>query len=278
MQSVLKLQWINSGIQMVSAGADGLIKLWNLSKSESIATYNNHDEGKIWALAYNEGEKKVYSGDSDAMLLEWEDITKEVEREEFERRKKEVDEEQALLNLRYEGKPEEAAILAFKLGKNEDFVTYLENLLALGTETEEEDPIKELLRDQKEFADLFNQQEVHAVEEKENEIIKRVVKEAAEIDLNRLLNIIKDCNTNSYHALLSQTILYHIIQLTDIQTLKEATKTKIEKRRKGNKGKDLVEIIDILIAYTERHAGRVDKFIKFSCFLDYLSQRMNILT
>lgn len=277
-QSALKVLWVNSGVQLVSSGADGQIRLWNLAKSESAVTCSDHDEGKVWALGYNERERKVYSGDSEATLIEWQDVTQEVERAEFEKRRKEIEEEQALLNLRYEGKAEEAAILAFKLGKNEEFVTYIENLLALGTETEEEDPVDELIRDQKEFADLFNNDQVSEIEERENERIKKIVEEAVRIDLGRLLNIIKDCNTNSYHAMLSQTILYHIIQITDIGELKQAAKAKVEKGKKHDKkNKDLVEIIDILLAYTERHAGRVDKFIKFSCFLEYLSQKMNII-
>ena len=281
MQSVLKIQWINSGLQMISSGADGLLKLWNLGKSENIATYNNHDEGKIWALIYNEDEKRIYSGGSDASLLEWDDITQEVENVEYEKMKKEVAEEQALVNLRHEGKPKDAAILAFKLGKNEEFITYIENLLELGTESKEKDPIEELLNDQKEFSELFNERSAGIIEKPKNETIKEIINEAAKIDLGRLMDIIKDCNTNSYHALLSQTVLYYIIENTDIEKLKEIAKRKVEKGKihnKKDKEKDLIEIIDILLAYTERHASRVDKFIKFSCFIDYISQKMNILT
>ena len=167
-------------------------------------------------MIYREDEKKIYAGGAGASLLEWEDITQEGGNEESEKMKKDVGEEQALVNLRHEGKPKDAAILAFKLGKNEEFIIYIENLLELGTESKEEDPIEELLNDQKELSELFNERSVEIIEEPKNETIKEIINEAAEIDLGRLMDIIKECNTNSYHALLSQTVLYYIIENTDI--------------------------------------------------------------
>lgn len=37
-------------LQVVSAGADGLVKLWSVRTSECTATFDEH-EGKVWALA-----------------------------------------------------------------------------------------------------------------------------------------------------------------------------------------------------------------------------------
>ena len=47
--SVLRAEFISQGMQLVTAGADGLLKLWNIKTSECTATFNDHD-GRIWAL------------------------------------------------------------------------------------------------------------------------------------------------------------------------------------------------------------------------------------
>jgi FOG: WD40 repeat len=47
--SVLRAEFISQGMQLVTTGADGLLKLWNISTSECTATFDDHD-GRIWAL------------------------------------------------------------------------------------------------------------------------------------------------------------------------------------------------------------------------------------
>jgi len=47
--SVLRAEFISQGMQLVTAGADGLLKLWNIKTSECTATLDDHD-GRIWAL------------------------------------------------------------------------------------------------------------------------------------------------------------------------------------------------------------------------------------
>lgn len=41
--------WNNCWLQILSAGADGLMKLWSLRSEECVATFDEH-EGKIWAM------------------------------------------------------------------------------------------------------------------------------------------------------------------------------------------------------------------------------------
>jgi len=47
--SVLRAEFISEGMQLVTAGADGLLKLWSIKTSECTATFDDHD-GRIWAL------------------------------------------------------------------------------------------------------------------------------------------------------------------------------------------------------------------------------------
>jgi len=48
--SVLRAEFISHGMQLVTAGADGLLKLWNILTGECVATFDDHD-GRIWTLA-----------------------------------------------------------------------------------------------------------------------------------------------------------------------------------------------------------------------------------
>jgi U3 small nucleolar RNA-associated protein 13 len=48
--SVLRAEFISHGMQLVTAGADGLLKLWNIKTSECMATFDEHN-GRIWTVA-----------------------------------------------------------------------------------------------------------------------------------------------------------------------------------------------------------------------------------
>ncbi|GFH15414.1 WD_REPEATS_REGION domain-containing protein, partial [Haematococcus lacustris] len=48
--SVLRASFITAGTQVLSAGADGLVKLWSVKSGECQATYDEH-AGKIWAMS-----------------------------------------------------------------------------------------------------------------------------------------------------------------------------------------------------------------------------------
>ena len=49
LSSVLKVIWVCHGLELLSAGGDGLIKLWNISKGTCVNTFEKH-EGIIWAF------------------------------------------------------------------------------------------------------------------------------------------------------------------------------------------------------------------------------------
>ena len=42
LSSVLSLDFLNTGLQLLSGGADGLVKLWMLKTSECIKTFDEH--------------------------------------------------------------------------------------------------------------------------------------------------------------------------------------------------------------------------------------------
>lgn len=65
--------------QVMSAGADGLVKLWGVRSSECTATFDEH-EGKVWALAVaGENDAVLATGGADACVNIWRDCTAEDE-------------------------------------------------------------------------------------------------------------------------------------------------------------------------------------------------------
>ncbi|KAF8204036.1 U3 small nucleolar RNA-associated protein [Pholiota molesta] len=61
--SVLRVDFLNAGLQLISTGSDGLAKLWNVREEECVATLDNHED-KVPA---------------DSVVTFWEDCTEEDE-------------------------------------------------------------------------------------------------------------------------------------------------------------------------------------------------------
>lgn len=81
--SVLRVSFISSGLQLISSSSDGLLKLWNISTNECVNSFDAHEE-KIWALAVRDDEMEIISGGTDSVLKVWQDYT-EIEEEEKQR-------------------------------------------------------------------------------------------------------------------------------------------------------------------------------------------------
>jgi U3 small nucleolar RNA-associated protein 13 len=103
-------------MQLISAGADGLLKLWSIKSSECIQTLDKH-EARIWALCVTNDEDIIYSGGSDSMLLAWKDVTEEKKIREMNERKEMLLQEQTLNNLMSEKKMLKALKLALNLNR-----------------------------------------------------------------------------------------------------------------------------------------------------------------
>ena len=48
--SVVRVDFINAGMQMVSAASDGLVKVWNVREEGCMATMDNHED-KVCSLS-----------------------------------------------------------------------------------------------------------------------------------------------------------------------------------------------------------------------------------
>ena len=67
------------GAQVLSAGADGLVKLWGVRTSECLATFDEH-EAKVWAMhVAGANDSLLVTGGADARVNVWRNCTMEDE-------------------------------------------------------------------------------------------------------------------------------------------------------------------------------------------------------
>ena len=62
--------------QLLSCGADGLIKLWDYKQGEIIKSLDNHDQ-RIWAMDLKNDGEYFTTADADGKLSFWTDNTEE---------------------------------------------------------------------------------------------------------------------------------------------------------------------------------------------------------
>jgi U3 small nucleolar RNA-associated protein 13 len=75
--SALRVRFLTGGLQLVSAGGDGLIKLWTIRTNECEATLDGHVD-KVWALDTSPDGKSIVSGGADSKIVVWNDSTQQV--------------------------------------------------------------------------------------------------------------------------------------------------------------------------------------------------------
>lgn len=81
--ALVKVVWLNAGLQIASASVDGIVKVWNVSKLTCLNSFEMHDD-KIWALDFLErlGAQDsdrpnllMITGGSDSKIKIWRDST-----------------------------------------------------------------------------------------------------------------------------------------------------------------------------------------------------------
>ena len=61
---LVKVKWINHGLQLATACVDGIVKLWNLKKQQCVNTLQMHED-KIWAMDLHEKITQVENKNED---------------------------------------------------------------------------------------------------------------------------------------------------------------------------------------------------------------------
>jgi len=64
---LVKVHWLNMGLQVVTASADGIVKIWNVKKQQCVSTIQMHED-KVWALDVHEKVEKTENSDGEAIV------------------------------------------------------------------------------------------------------------------------------------------------------------------------------------------------------------------
>lgn len=238
--AVQRCMFINKQLQLVSSGADGLIKIWDCSTGDCLKTLDGHDN-RIWALTeINDGDM-IVSADADGVFQFWKDCTELEKEQNLELEKEKVEKEQTLKNYLLNEDWTNAFLLALTLDHPMRVFNVLkQSLNARKAGSEEQGKIT-----------IFN-------EELDNVI--------GTLDNEKLLLLLKRCrdwNTNARSHKIAQCTIRCILLTHNIAELSEIP--------------GLVQTIESIIPYTQRHFTRVDNLVEQSYILDYALVEMDKL-
>lgn len=252
--SILKVIWLNPldserrdkrGVQVATAGGDGLVKVWDANSAEVECTLDNHED-RVWALAVDRATNTLVSGGGDGTITFWADTTSTTIAASAAASTARVEQEQQLQNFIHAKSYRSAIVLALQLN-------HPGRLLVLFTSVVNTNP--------PETGSLSG---LVAVDE--------VLASLAEEQLFKLLLRIRDWNTNARTAPVAQRILWTLVKsypATSFTGLRNA------RGRGGIKGGSLKEVLDALKAYTERHYKRMEDLVNESYLIEYTLREMD---
>jgi len=119
--------------QLLSCGADGLIKLWDYKQGEIIKSLDNHDQ-RIWAVDLKNDGEYFTTADADGKLSFWTDNTEEEVKLKELQAKEKIEQEQSLSNYIKNKDWSNAFLLALTL----DHSMRLYNVIKSSIETNED--------------------------------------------------------------------------------------------------------------------------------------------
>ena len=221
------------------------------------------------------GKQQMISGGNDSLFCCWEDITVEEEQKIQETNRNMIIEQQNISNALRNRDYYEAGRIAFKNGMVKNFQTSLEFIF---NDVEFKNDI--IYSEMETLSKPEQDEELFKFEEKFTEFLKEIM----EIDVNKLFVFIRDMNSTSKYCKIAQKILYFLFKMTPIQKFKEfREKFQVQQKKKGKideniqkKQKEFDELIEVLIAYSDKHMNRTQNFIKKSFYLDFILKKLNL--
>lgn len=236
--AVQRCEFINKQHQLVSTGADGLVKLWDCASGDCVKTLDGH-ANRIWALStVNDGEL-IVSADADGVIQFWKDCTELQREEDLEKEKLKVEQEQTLQNYLNEGDWTNAFLLALMLDHPMRLFNVLRQSAVKGADSKGDKSV------------IFNEELDNLVGTLSNDQLLLLFKRS------------RDWNTNARTHSIAQKMIKCILQKQNISELSEIP--------------GVIQIINGIIPYTERHFARVDNLVEQSYILDYALVEMDKL-
>ncbi|KAJ5112318.1 hypothetical protein N7532_000363 [Penicillium argentinense] len=259
---------------VASAGADGLVKLWNVWTGEVECTIDNHTD-RVWALAspYPSGFRSdakptssklnttpyaLVSGSADATVTCWTDTTSATYTAAVNANSERVEQDQQLQNYIRAGAYREAITLALQLN-------HPGRLLSLFTTAIDaaDDPARPEEERQCAADSLTG-----------NPSIDEVLQSLDATNLRTLLLRLRDWNTNARTSLVSQRILYALFRSYPASTFVELA-TQSVRGKNGRAAAGLKDILQALATYTERHYKRVEELTDDSYLVEWVLGEMD---
>lgn len=240
--SVLRVSAYGEGQEVLSAGADGLVKIWNATKDSNgkrcIATFDQHAD-RIWALSRGAGPVVAITGDAAGSLVWWEDATEEAKREVMLRKEKQVLAEQELSNLLMRKDHAKAIRLAIQLDQPQRLYSLLCLYSSSAPSLEEAVlGVEKILRESCEPAQLVS-----------------------------ILGYLRAWNATMRRALGAQIILRACLQIC---------RPTLDGNLDDDFGRSLSELMPqlqdylrALLPYTERHYNRIDEMQVDAALMDF---------
>jgi hypothetical protein len=313
---VLKVQWVYFGTHVLSAGADGLVKFWNLKSSECLNTVNAH-EGKIWALDVNEPtavnpadkentlNKKTFqfiTGGTDSKVTLWTDVTAEKETEALNKEEDTIIKKEKLRHLNDDREYYAAMKLALDLNHRNDFISILknfinENLKSSGQQEQFKDNISIIIENRKALEeeevvssgnevlsnDIVGKHDTTALFKQnlskilKDEQLRKIVKS----NIHKVLEITRDNNLRTTNFLYVQILLKLVLVSTNYESFfnhKDVSLGKKNKKlKKQRKDIDYIENFGIIKSYSEKHLERINREITKSYLVDFVMEKMKII-
>lgn len=251
--SVLKVAWLKmpvqqdqskKPVQFVTAGGDGLVKVWDANTGEAECTLDNHED-RVWAVAVHPETNAIASGSGDSTVTFWKDTTSETQAAASQAALKMIEQEQELENHMHAGSYREAITLALQLN-------HPGRLLSLFTKV-----VTTSNPDAGSFSGL------KAVDE--------VLGSLSDEQIFLLLLRLRDWNTNGRTAPVAQRILWTMVRSYPASKFSNLSV-------KGARGqKSLKDVLQGLRVYTERHYKRMEELVDESYLVEYTLQEMDSL-
>ncbi|OQE27692.1 hypothetical protein PENSTE_c004G10188 [Penicillium steckii] len=259
---------------VASAGADGLVKIWDVWTEEVQCTLDNHTD-RVWALAtpYPSGSRAdakptsskinptpyaLVSGSADATVTCWTDTTSATYTAAVNANSERIEQDQQLQNYIRAGAYREAITLALQLN-------HPGRLLSLFTTAIDAADNPALSQEERERA---------AGSLTGNPSIDEVLQSLDATNLRTLLLRLRDWNTNARTARVSQRILFALFRSYPASTFVELA-TQSVRGKNGRVAAGLKDILQALALYTERHYKRIEELTDDSYLVEWVLGEMD---
>jgi len=222
--AVLSIRFLSRGAQLVTTGGDGMLNLWTVNAGACVSSIDAHED-KAWAIAVGGDGDWIATGGTDASMSLWRDSTATTSAEEAEKHALAVQREQEFINAERQGDVMRAIDLALRLERPGALLRVLTRLLE----------------------DDF---------ERGDERLRECVSPLQADKLTRVLECVREWNTNSRTCHVAQHVLAAVFRTHSMEEL--------------SKVRGIPQIIQAIKAYTERHQTRCERLYRGTFLVDTL--------